>query len=98
MTTQIDKQLLGKCRTMAANEHRNACAAEYCRGAIIARTGLLVQGLHATPQRRRADQADHQHGKLHGMPAPMAEQYPERPCDAAHVKIPPLKCRRRSIA
>jgi hypothetical protein len=47
--TQIDEQLLRKCRAVAADQHGSAAAAE-CRGsAVVADTGLLVQSLHPAP-------------------------------------------------
>ena len=73
---------------MAGDQHRRARAAEDRGGAVIGFARLLVQRLHAAPQRGRRDQPDQQGRKLHRMPPPMAEEHGEDPDRAAHVTRP----------
>ncbi len=72
----------------AADQHRRTGAAEHRGGAVIGGAGLLVQRLHAAPQRGRGHQPDQQCRQLHRMPPPMAQQHREHPEQAAHASSP----------
>ncbi len=86
-------QLLRKGRRVRRDQHRGACAARGRRGAVIGSAGLLVDGLHAAPQRGRRDQPDHERRELHLVTAPMAEQHREDPERAPHAIRPACKVR-----
>ena len=77
---QIDEQFLRKRRAVAADQHGGARAAKGgCRRGHRTCARLLVQRLHAAPQRGRRNQPDQQCRQLHRMPPPMAQQHRERP-------------------
>ena len=93
---QPDEQVLREGRVRGIDQHRGAGAAEHRRGAVVARACLLVQCLHAAPQRGRRDQADRQCRRLHRMPPPVAQQDGEYPQRAVHASRPACRCIRRS--
>ena len=67
-------------------------AAESGGGAVVAAARLLVQRLHAAPQRGRGNQSDQQGRELHRMPPPMAQQNREDPDHPGHAISPALRC------
>ena len=93
---QIDEELLRKGRAVAADQHGGARAAESRGGAIVGGARLLVERLHAAPQRGRRDQSDQQGRKLHRMPPPMAQQHGQRPQRALHAITPACRLTWRS--
>ena len=93
---QIDEELLRKGRSVAADQHGGARAAESRGGAVVGGAGLLVERLHAAPQRGRRDQPDQQGRELHRMPPPMAQQHGERPERALHAITPACRLTWRS--
>jgi len=88
---QFDEKLLGERHAVASNQSCRSGAAKHGRRAIVTRTRLLVQRLHAAPERRCRDQADQQRGELHRMPPPMAQEHCENPQAAPHVISPALR-------
>ena len=92
---QVDEEFLRKACAAAADQHGGARAAKRGGGAIVGVARLLIERLHAAPQRGRRDQSDQQGRKLHRMPPPMAEQHGQHPQRALHAISPAwrLTCR-----
>ena len=88
---QVDEELLVEGGAVAADQSRRSGAAESGGRAVVTVSSLLVQRLHAAPQRGRGNQADQQCGELHRMPPPMAQQDLENPQDAVHAISPALR-------
>ena len=93
---ELDEQLLRKGRGIRRDQHRRARAAEGRRGAVIGVAGLLVDRLHAAPQRGRRDQPDQERRELHLVAPPMAEQHGEDPQRAPHAIRPACRLTWRS--
>src|SRR4029079_12878932 len=82
--------------TVAANQHGCPYAAEGGGGAVVGGAGLLIECLHAAPQRGRRNQPDQQGRELHWMLPPVAEQNGQRPECALHVITPAWRLTWRS--
>src|SRR6185437_11256288 len=83
-----DEERLRKGCAVARDQCRRANAAEHRRSAVISFACLLIEGLHAAPQRGGGNQADQQCGELHPVPAPVAQEHGEDPQRALHATSP----------
>ncbi|MFK4619473.1 hypothetical protein ABIF50_002750 [Bradyrhizobium diazoefficiens] len=91
--SEPDEQVLREGRRIGCDQHRRPHAAERRRGAVIGIAGLLVDRLHAAPQRGRGDQPDQKCRELHPVPPPMAQEDREDPQRAPHAIRPACKVR-----